>query len=155
MTSRTSTSESRTVGARMPETLRITPPAFHGRGRDSATLRLADIWDVGARQASDRIENAFRWAADIVGYLMAAGEHDRLARLMAPLDAACTAWERTRTLDGAARDEAHADAAEDVAQSDYYLQPTRETARALTKASAVARLHSERRDAALIQEHDL
>jgi hypothetical protein len=116
---------------------------------------LAVIWGISGRMARDRMQNVWHWAADVVQTLMASGEHDRLMGMMAPMDAALNAWKVTPALSAATLASAKADAHEDTAEAAYHVNPCRETARALVKASAAERLHAEQREAALIAEWEL
>jgi hypothetical protein len=116
---------------------------------------LAVIWGVSGRMARDRMQLVFRWAGDVVQTLMASGEHDRLMAMMVPMDAALNAWQAPVPLPTAQRNSAKADTGEDMAEAEYHINPCRETARALVKASAVERLHAEQREAALIEEWEL
>lgn len=155
-TSVTSSSGARErASSRIPRTVPTVTPPRYGRSAPSASLRLAVIWGISGRMARDRMQNVWHWAADVVQTLMASGEHDRLMGMMAPMDAALNAWKAPLPLDTAHRNSAKADTSEDTAEVEYHLNPCRETARALVKASAAERLHAEQREAALIAEWEL
>ena len=128
---------------------------LHGNGRVSASLRLATIWGVSARVARERMDRCFADAADVVTVFMADKQGDRLAMRMAPLDAALAAWQCVPTPLEALLDSAKADAAEEIAEAEYHLSPSKETARALVKASARERRRAEIREQSLIQTWEL
>ena len=135
-------------------TATVTPPRY-GIPRRSANFRLAVIWGCSGRVARDRMLRCFRDAADVIATLAQGGEHDRLAEMMAPMDASLNAWKVVPPLDEATLASQKADGHEDNAEAAYHVNPCRETARALIKASAVERLHAEQREAALKAEWEL
>ena len=131
------------------------PRRFNGNLPASAALRLADLWDCSARQARDRIARCFTDAADVIVALMSTGQHDRLAKLMAPMEAANMAWSGAPPMADAVAAAGDADGQEDSAEARYHAHPSRETARVFVRALAVQNLHSERLQAALIHQWEL
>jgi hypothetical protein len=99
--------------------------------------------------ARDRMQRVFSDAADVVTVLMAGGEHDRLAQMMAPLDGALNAWAGPPALADATVQEADADGGEDSAGARYHVAPSRATALQWIRALARQCFHSERLMASL------
>jgi hypothetical protein len=116
---------------------------------------LAVVWGCSVRRARERYDRVFRDAADVIVSFMAAGQSEQLAAKMTPMDAALNAWKVVPTVKDATLASAKADSHEETAEAAYYVNPCRETARALVRASAAERLHAEQREAALIQEWEL
>ena len=143
------------VAGRMAPTLRASKAPRTDTRTDSVALRLSILWGCSARRARERYDRVFRDAADVISGFMAAGQSEQLAAKMAPMDAALNAWKAPLASPLAHRNSAKADTAEDYAEVEYHLNPCRETARALVKASASERLHAEQREAALISEWEL
>jgi hypothetical protein len=150
-TSASNTERTMSMAATMPRQ----PVRAHGRATDSVELRLALAWGCSARIARQRMDECFRDAAQVVAAMMDCGESDRLAKKMAPLDLALTAWKVCPPEKEASVTAQRADSAEDVSEAEYHAHECRETARALVKAGAVERLRSELRDAALINRWEL
>lgn len=141
--------------SRIGRTCDSRPAHFKDAGALSRSVRLAAVWNCSASVARKRLDSTFRHAADIVVALMSAGKHDQLAHLMAPMDAALTAWAGPPPMPDAVVAAADADAGEDSAEARFHAHPSRETARAYVRALARQNLHSERLQAALIHQWEL
>jgi hypothetical protein len=139
----------------MDPRVRTARPTRHDEDGGSPLLRLATIWGCSAQVARERMDRCFRDGGDVVAVLMQAGQHDRLAAKMAPLDASLTAWQATPALPESMLAAARTDAHEDIAEAAYNANPCRETARALVGAGARDGLETARRNAALIEQWEL
>jgi hypothetical protein len=126
----------------------VTPPRYGDR-KGSPLVRLGVVWGCSPRVARDRMDRCFRDAADVVGAMMAEGQHDGLAAKMAPLDAALNAWAGPPALPEAVIASADADAGEDTAEARYHAEPSRTSALKWVRALARDCFHAERMMAAL------
>lgn len=147
--------ESSTDSVRMERTLRVAPIPLKSLRHPSAFVRLGRTWGCKPETAKDRIygeRGVYQMVAEANREFLADGHGDRVAFLMAPIDA---------SLMGTIPDRAEAehlhnvrDAAEDVHQAEWMATHSDAALDAYIKSLASDIHHAEILLAALITERD-
>ena len=112
---------------------------------------LGQVLGVSVAQAHKINVNAPHWVAAAIELRRARGEHDRVATLIGPIDAAC-AQEHLPSRTDALRQEAEALGALVAALGNYLLDDSRTNSSRLRRANAQLRIRAELTEAVMRKE---
>ena len=134
----------------MQETAQTSPRTRPASSYD----RVARELGCSPRRAQKESQSVFRRCATYLRAWRALGQDERIAAALSEIEAATGPMNVPRYAQ-AAHDETVADSQEDTLEAAYRLAPSPDTARALIRASAAARLRMEQREQALKVEQVL